>query len=73
MSENATAGVEPAVLGVVKAAAYLDISRRTLERLLDARVIPVVQISPGRRAVKRTDLDAYIARQTGISQSDPAA
>ena len=55
--------VTPAALSVTSAAHYLGISRRTLERLMAERQLPVVQVSPGRRVLRVVDLDEYLASQ----------
>lgn len=66
--KSARETVQAAVLGISDSARYLGMSRRTLERILDAREMAVVQISPGRRGVTRDELDGYIARRTQPAQ-----
>jgi len=44
-----------------EAAAFLRVSRRTLERLVKAGRIRVVRPSPGRVLVEDRELDAYLA------------
>jgi excisionase family DNA binding protein len=54
--------IVPALLLVSEAAAYLGVSRRTLERIAASGVLPVVQLKGAdhRRRFSRKDLDAYI-------------
>jgi excisionase family DNA binding protein len=52
--------IEPALLTVSEAATYLGMSRRTVERIAAAGVLPVVQLADHRRRFRRSDLDEYI-------------
>jgi excisionase family DNA binding protein len=50
-----------AFLTLDEAAAELRVSRRSVERLVRSGRIRVVRPSPGRVAVERREMDAYIA------------
>jgi excisionase family DNA binding protein len=70
---NNSATLDPALLSVPQAAAYLGISRATLYRVAaecgtGKTGLRVVRIR-GRRLFKRTDLDAYIARQRVLANT----
>ena len=44
-----------------QAAAYLTVSRRTLNRLIAAGRIRTLQVSAGRKAIEVRELEAYLA------------
>lgn len=57
------------VMTVREAADYMRISVRTAYRLIAEHGaakngLPVVQVSPGRRVLRRADIDRYLARRT---------
>lgn len=52
----------PALMCKVTAAAYLDISARTLERLTGEGTLPTYQLRKRTIRLKKNDLDRYIAQ-----------
>ncbi len=52
----------PALMCKVTAAAYLDISARTLERLTGEGTLPTYQLRKRTIRFKKTDLDHYISQ-----------
>jgi excisionase family DNA binding protein len=63
----------PAVYSVNRAASYLGISRRTLERLAASSAITYVRVSEGRRGFRVTDLDAYLEQRAVHGRGTGAA
>lgn len=52
--------VASGLLTIDQAAAYLQISRSTLERWRDARLVPYIQLPNGRTRFSQKGLDAWI-------------
>lgn len=52
------------LLPVAQCATELTISARTMEKVIASGEIPVVRIARRVRRIRRSDLDAYIARVT---------
>ncbi len=60
-SEIIAPGVEAlALLNTKQAARYLSVSPTTVQRLVDARELPVVRVSPGRVGYRLADLDKFV-------------
>jgi len=55
---------EERAISLKETAAILSVSRPTLLKLLDERKLKSVRVSPGRRAVLRSELDRYLASLT---------
>lgn len=48
-------------LNLEQTAKLMRVSRDTVERLVAARELPAIRVSPRRRVVARADIDAYMA------------
>lgn len=59
-----TESPERPYLNIADTARLMGVSRDTVERLVAARELPVIRVSPRRRMVARADIDAYMAAKT---------
>lgn len=58
-----------AVLGIAEAAAFIGVSRRTMERIAATDVLPIVEYGDKRRRFRVVDLDDYVHAHTTPCES----
>ena len=61
-TDNIPNGSWPAAMRKTTAANYLDISTRSLERLLSDGQLELIRIGSGSFRIRRSDLDEYLSR-----------
>lgn len=60
MALRRTPPTDSALFSLPAAAAYLTLGLRTLRARIAANAIPTIRVSPGRVAIAKADLDAYV-------------